>query len=200
MLQCVASRLNAAKVRARLLWLTRQGLVSVCCSVLQCVAVCCVSLTRGESSRTAAVADVPRPSVSVLQCVAVCCSVLQCVAVCCIDAWICVVAPIEFEWAKHTRYDCWCVCKYKRQVQAKVDNNETHINVYNLYIYICIYIYTSTYTYIYIYTSTYIYIYICIHTHICMYIHLYIHIYIYIYVYIYIIYGTPFVHDTWVPT
>ena len=38
--------------------------VAVCCSVLQCVAVCC----------------------SVLQCaacVAVCCSVLQCVAVCC---------------------------------------------------------------------------------------------------------------------
>ena len=35
--------------------------VAVCCSVLQCVAVCC----------------------SVLQCVAVCCSALQCVAVCC---------------------------------------------------------------------------------------------------------------------
>ena len=34
---------------------------SVCCSVLPCVAVCC----------------------SVLQCVAVCCCVLQCVAVCC---------------------------------------------------------------------------------------------------------------------
>ena len=36
--------------------------VAVCCSVLQCVAMCCTSL----------------------QCVAVCCNVLQCVALCCI--------------------------------------------------------------------------------------------------------------------
>ena len=39
----------------------------VCCSVLQCVAVCCSVFQRVVSS--------------VLQCVAVCCSVLQCVAV-----------------------------------------------------------------------------------------------------------------------
>jgi len=41
----------------------------VCCSVLQCVAVCvaaCCSVLQ-----------------SVLQCVAVCCSVLQCVVACC---------------------------------------------------------------------------------------------------------------------
>jgi len=44
------------------------GYDKVCCSVLQCVAVClqCVAVWC-----------------SVLQCVAVCCSVLQCVAVCC---------------------------------------------------------------------------------------------------------------------
>ena len=41
--------------------------MTVCCSVLQCIAVCyCVAV-----------------SCSVLQCVAVCYSVLQCVAVCC---------------------------------------------------------------------------------------------------------------------
>ena len=41
-----------------------------CCSVLQCVAVCC--------SRVRAVYILPRPV-----CAAVCCSVMRCVAVCC---------------------------------------------------------------------------------------------------------------------
>jgi len=68
--------------------------VARCCSVLQCVTVCCsvrcCSLlqraavcirirTAKRPSRFAA--EVERPCV--LQCVAVCCSVLQCVAVCC---------------------------------------------------------------------------------------------------------------------
>jgi len=43
----------------------------VCCSVLQCVAVCC-------SVRHAILLGI----CSVLQCVAACCSVLQCVSVC----------------------------------------------------------------------------------------------------------------------
>jgi len=47
----------------------------VCCSVLQCVAVCCRFATL-MSHRFATL-------ISLLQCVAVCCSVLQCVAVCC---------------------------------------------------------------------------------------------------------------------
>jgi len=63
--------------------------VAVCCSVLQCVAVC-------RSRRpTTCIYDAPGYTYlcremqcvavccSVLQCVAVCCSVLQCVAVCC---------------------------------------------------------------------------------------------------------------------
>jgi len=49
--------------------------VAVCCSVLQCVAVCyfskVCSIMMNKSCHTV-----------VLQCVAVCCSVLQCVAVC----------------------------------------------------------------------------------------------------------------------
>ena len=45
--------------------------VTVCCSVLQCVAVYC-SVFQGVTV-----------CCSVLQCVAVCCSVLQGVAVCC---------------------------------------------------------------------------------------------------------------------
>jgi len=44
---------------------------AVCCSVLQCVAVCHVH-----------VYDKTHPIICMLQCVAVCCSVLQCVAVC----------------------------------------------------------------------------------------------------------------------
>ena len=50
----------------------------MCCSVLQCVAVCCSEeSSESEQSRIVSVCC------SVLQCVAVCCSVLQCVAVCC---------------------------------------------------------------------------------------------------------------------
>jgi len=48
---------------------------SVCCSVLQCVAV--------AQTRPAPVSQCVAVCCSVLQCVAVCCSVLQCVAVCC---------------------------------------------------------------------------------------------------------------------
>jgi len=54
----------------------------VCCSVLQCVAVCC-----GGGSHYACLVCSVLPCVavwcSVLQCVTVCCSVLQCVAACC---------------------------------------------------------------------------------------------------------------------
>jgi len=50
---------------------------SVCCSVLQCVAVCCsvcaICLIH--------MCDISHVCCGVLQCVAVCCSVLQCVAV-----------------------------------------------------------------------------------------------------------------------
>jgi len=68
----------------------------VCCSVVQCVAVCCssggvtrrVELTRGCCSvlQWAAVCCSVLQCVaccSVLQCIAVYCSALQCVAVCC---------------------------------------------------------------------------------------------------------------------
>jgi len=66
----------------------RYRIVAVCCSVLQCVAVCCACIllardidfdvnTLGVRDRVAAVCC----SVGVLQCVALCCSVLQCVAV-----------------------------------------------------------------------------------------------------------------------
>jgi len=51
----------------------------MCCSVLQCVAVCSV-LQRNCWVITMKVAI---PCCSVLQCVARCCSVMQCVAVCC---------------------------------------------------------------------------------------------------------------------
>jgi len=50
----------------------------VCCSVLQCVAVCC-RFWYGCSNECSLVRDV----CVLLQCVAVWCSVLQCVAVCC---------------------------------------------------------------------------------------------------------------------
>ena len=47
-----------------------------CCSVLQCVAMCCSILLRFAMYGGNVIQ-------SVLQCVAVCCSALQCVAVCC---------------------------------------------------------------------------------------------------------------------
>ena len=59
--------------------------VAVCCSVLQCVAVCYhYYLLVGSALRSRAL---PSPSlqntVQCVECVAVCCNVLQCVAVCC---------------------------------------------------------------------------------------------------------------------
>jgi len=63
----------------------------VCCSVLQCVAVCCSVVQRVNKSKLYACCQLllsitfaSLPSVDcVLQCDAACCSVLQCVAVCC---------------------------------------------------------------------------------------------------------------------
>ena len=63
--------------------------VVVCCSMLQCVAVCCclVRVSFGKvSSRVAVCCSVWQCGAvcsSVLHCVAACCNVLQCVAVCC---------------------------------------------------------------------------------------------------------------------
>jgi len=54
--------------------------VAVCCSVLQCVAVCCRCVWISHVTNTMCC--------SVLQCVAVCCRVLQCVAVCCRCVWM----------------------------------------------------------------------------------------------------------------
>jgi len=55
----------------------------VCCSVLQCAAVCCsfAVLLHRRWHMSLQLADLVY--CGVLQCVAVCCSVLQCVAVCC---------------------------------------------------------------------------------------------------------------------
>jgi len=52
----------------------------VCCSVLQCVAVCCSVLQLEYGLEGSNVSSMFQ-EVCVLQCVAVCCSVLQCLAV-----------------------------------------------------------------------------------------------------------------------
>jgi len=68
--------------------------VALCCSVLQCVAACCSVLHSFSSSEIIdvlqAVADLDNRSLLcsavcciMLLCVAVCCSVLQCAVVCC---------------------------------------------------------------------------------------------------------------------
>ena len=55
--------------------------LSVCCSVLQCVVVCCSVLQRVAACCN--VLQFVAVCCSVLQSVAMCCSMLQCVAVCC---------------------------------------------------------------------------------------------------------------------
>ena len=57
--------------------------VAVCCSVLQCVPVCCAIYTGNVAADICCCGGLGRGDVALLQCVAVCCSVLQCVAVCC---------------------------------------------------------------------------------------------------------------------
>jgi len=59
----------------------------VCCSALQCVAVCCSGVK-------------PIDLMPMVQCVAVSCSVLQCVAVCC----------SVLQWRKADCLDVYC-CK-----------------------------------------------------------------------------------------
>jgi len=66
------------------------SLDTVCCSVLQCVAVCCSVRLESLVSASDALVSTSEAEMmryvsrySVLQCVAVCCSVLQCVAACC---------------------------------------------------------------------------------------------------------------------
>ena len=86
-----------------------QGIGKYCCSVLQCVAVCCSDLQ------------------CVLQCVAVCCSVLECVAVfvavccrvCCSDLqWLAVRSVLQsvLLWLaetcsvlQHADESSWCI-------------------------------------------------------------------------------------------
>jgi len=67
--------------------------VAACCSVLQCIAVCCIAL-QGVAVRC-----------SVLQCVAVCCSVLQCVAARC-SALQCVAVCCSFGSKSHVYRKC----------------------------------------------------------------------------------------------
>ena len=110
---------------------------AVCCSVLQCVAVCCsadISYIRWQT-RVAVCR-------SVSQCVAVCCSVLQCVAVCwsvlqCV-AWIYhiyIYSFYEYTW---------------------------YIRIYVCIHVICIHVYMMYIPYWYTYLSMYIW-----HTLIC---------------------------------
>ena len=58
----------------------------MCCSVVQCVAVCCSALqydvVQHRVHSAAALVSI-RQQFSMLQCVAVCCSALQCGTVCC---------------------------------------------------------------------------------------------------------------------
>jgi len=57
--------------------------VVLCCSVLQCVAVCCSVILDDASAGYSE----QNPCCSVLQCVAMCGSVLQCVTLCCSVIW-----------------------------------------------------------------------------------------------------------------
>jgi len=57
----------------------------MCCSVLQCVTVCCNDVEDSLGAIDIEVQIPPKALIvqRVLQCFAVCCSVLQCAAVCC---------------------------------------------------------------------------------------------------------------------
>jgi len=81
--------------------------VTVCCSVLQCVAGSHVTwLTLNECSAFVAVCC------SALQCLAVCCSVLQCVAVCCTIT----CDMTHLEWVQ-----CGCSLRAFKPLQPHLD-------------------------------------------------------------------------------
>jgi len=78
----------------------------VCCSVLQCVAVCC------NICQSFCIAEL-RYQVCVLQCVAVCCSVLQCVAVCCNICQSFCIAELRYQvCVLQCVAVCCCVLQY----------------------------------------------------------------------------------------
>ena len=65
----------------------------MCCSVLHCVAVCCITISHCHVSVVQRILF--ELTLSVLQCVDVCCSVLHCVAVCCITISHCHVFVVQ---------------------------------------------------------------------------------------------------------
>jgi len=107
MLQCVTVRSESFVYtygRAFGQRATRGVANAVCCSVLQCVAVCCSAMQIYMYKGT----EEPKgpPMVLQMQCVAVCCGVMQCVAV--RRNSMCVKVP------KSPKGDPWC-CKCSRQ-------------------------------------------------------------------------------------
>jgi len=93
----------------------RQSMVCLCCSVLQCEAVCFCSVVRCVAmccsvlecvERYVPVYGLSKVCGCVLECVAVCCSGLECVAVCCSVMWCVVVCCSVLQCVAV----CWKIC------------------------------------------------------------------------------------------
>jgi len=106
---------------------------AVCCSVVQCVAVCCsVLYTYGMQAR-----GTKQYELHAVQCVAVCCSVLQCVAVCCSVLQCVAVCYIHMGCRHEERSNT----KYMEKLlgSSRGSNHDDR----QIYIYICMHIYTE---------------------------------------------------------
>jgi len=134
--------------------------VSLCCSGLQCVAMCYIVMhcTDVAVGCNVLYCNALHGRCSELQCVAMCCVVMQCT-----DATGAMYIYIRV---------CMCIYMY------------VYMNTYE-YQYMYMYI-RALGKYMYVYTHTYTYTYIYLHVHVCMCISIFIHIYKYIYKYIYI--------------
>ena len=145
--------------------------MTVCCRMMQCVAVCCSVSTYCFFLQSVAVCC------SMLQCVAVCCSKLQCVAVyhhtvstclsncigqccccCCVVFWICIPQYVSIVCWIHKRiYIYICICTYIAYTNTKWCVS---------YVYILCIILESLLTIATLYVLSYRHMYIRIPTHI----------------------------------
>ena len=140
-------------------------IVAVCCSVLQCVAVCCSSCASCTPASPpsdlvhylcnscsvlqcvavwCSVLQCVAVRCSALQCVAVHCSVLQCVAVCC-SVLQCVAVCMYYTHLRllHQTSDISCIIPVYTRAHVSI-NGCTHVQTLPAYIpYICVFLHPT---------------------------------------------------------
>jgi len=166
-LQCLCLTLwyRGLYISAHMNHLSLRCVVAVCCSVLQCVAVCCSNFDFPFNIIAYMDPHIPftRPC-GVLHCVAVCSCTLQCIAVYCSALLYVAVRSSELQCFAARCSAFQCVAVASRLYES------TYRSLIPIYAYTHISIYTCTHIPTYIYTNSNVY-----HRHIQLFISIQIH-------------------------